>query len=71
MRTMRSYSGATSDPHYFAVTLLVNDSVLGARMVEAKDSGSEEKCNSVFEFNHEEDGGNLLLSKGIIPPLTM
>ena len=34
---------------------IVNDSVLGARMVEAKDSGSEEKCNSVFEIDHEED----------------
>jgi hypothetical protein len=34
---------------------IVNDSVLGARMVEAKDSGSEEMCNSVFEFDHDED----------------
>ena len=34
---------------------IVNDSVLCAPMVEGKESGSEEKCNSVFEFNHEED----------------
>ena len=34
---------------------IVNDSVLGARMVEEKESGSEEKCSSVFEIDHDED----------------
>jgi hypothetical protein len=34
---------------------VVNDNVLGARMVEAKDSGSEEECNSVVEFDYDED----------------
>jgi hypothetical protein len=33
---------------------IVNDSVLGSSMREAKDSGSEEKCSSVFEFDHDD-----------------
>ena len=34
---------------------IVNDSVLCDRIVEGKESGSEDKCSSVFEFDHDED----------------
>ena len=36
---------------------VVNDSVLGASMLEEKESCLEEKCSSVFELNHDEDVG--------------
>ena len=36
---------------------VVNDSVLGASMLEEKESCSEEKCSSVFELSHDEDVG--------------
>jgi hypothetical protein len=34
---------------------VVNDSVLSAPMVEGEESGSEEKCISVFGIDHDED----------------
>ena len=36
---------------------VVNDSVLGASMLEEKESCLEEKCSSVLELNHDEDVG--------------
>ena len=34
---------------------IVNDSVLCARILEGKESGSEEKCSSAFEFDHDDE----------------